>query len=106
MLIQSLLDTDLYKFTMMQAVLHQFPAAQVEYRFHCRNEAVDLRPIQQALEVEIAHLCSLRFSEDELAYLGSLRYIKPDFIEFSCFNYSSYTPVMAMQFRTIALVTS
>lgn len=82
MLIQSLLDTDLYKFTMMQAVLHQFPAAQVEYRFHCRNEAVDLRPIQQALETEIAHLCSLRFSEDELAYLGSLRYIKPDFVEF------------------------
>ena len=33
MIIQSLLDTDLYKFTMMQAVLHQFPAAQVEYKF-------------------------------------------------------------------------
>ena len=25
MIITSLLDTDLYKFTMMQAVLHQFP---------------------------------------------------------------------------------
>ena len=32
-IIQSLLDTDLYKFTMMQAVLHQFPGAQVEYKF-------------------------------------------------------------------------
>jgi hypothetical protein len=36
MIITSLLDTDLYKFTMMQAVLHQFPGAQVEYRFKCR----------------------------------------------------------------------
>ena len=31
MIIQSLLDTDLYKFTMMQVVLHHFPGAQVEY---------------------------------------------------------------------------
>jgi nicotinate phosphoribosyltransferase len=33
MIIRSLLDTDLYKFTMMQVVLHHFPGAQVEYRF-------------------------------------------------------------------------
>ena len=31
--IESLLDTDLYKFTMWQAMLHRHPAAQVEYRF-------------------------------------------------------------------------
>ena len=37
MIIRSLLDTDLYKFTMMQVVLHHFPGAQVEYRFKCRN---------------------------------------------------------------------
>ncbi|WP_310609489.1 hypothetical protein, partial [Limnohabitans sp.] len=36
MIITSLLDTDLYKFTMMQAVLHQFPSAQVSYKFKCR----------------------------------------------------------------------
>jgi hypothetical protein len=38
-IIQSLLDTDLYKFTMMQAVLHQHPGAQVQYRFKCRTPA-------------------------------------------------------------------
>jgi nicotinate phosphoribosyltransferase len=32
MIITSLLDTDLYKFTMMQVVLHQFPGAQVSHR--------------------------------------------------------------------------
>ena len=42
MIITSLLDTDLYKFTMMQVVLHQFPSAQVEYRFKCRNPGVQL----------------------------------------------------------------
>ena len=36
MIIASLLDTDLYKFTMMQVVLHQFPGAQVTYRFNSR----------------------------------------------------------------------
>ena len=39
MIIQSLLDTDLYKFTMMQVVLHHFPAAQAEYRFDNRLSA-------------------------------------------------------------------
>ena len=42
MIITSLIDTDLYKFTMMQVVLHQFPGAQVEYRFKCRNPGVQL----------------------------------------------------------------
>ena len=37
MIIQSLLDTDLYKFTMMQVVLHHYPAVQAEYKFTCRN---------------------------------------------------------------------
>ena len=42
MVIRSLLDTDLYKFTMMQAVLHRFPGARVEYRFKCRNPGIEL----------------------------------------------------------------
>jgi nicotinate phosphoribosyltransferase len=82
MLLTSLLDTDLYKFTMMQAVLHQFPGARVEYRFECRNKDVDLRPYADEIRSHIADLCQLRLSEDELAYLGSLRFIKPDFVEF------------------------
>ncbi|MGL4667378.1 MAG: nicotinate phosphoribosyltransferase [Saezia sp.] len=82
MIINSLLDTDLYKFTMMQAVLHQFPAARVEYKFKCRNKGVDLTPYVEEIRREIAHLCTLRFTEDELDYIGSWRYIKCDFVEF------------------------
>jgi len=70
MIIKSLLDTDLYKFTMMQVVLHHFPAAQVEYRYKCRTPGVNLRPYLDEIRSEIHSLCQLRFSEDELNYLG------------------------------------
>jgi nicotinate phosphoribosyltransferase len=82
MLIQSLLDTDLYKFTMMQVVLHHFPGAQVEYRFKCRTPGVDLRAHLDEIRVELANLCELRFHDDELAYLRGLRFMKSDFVDF------------------------
>jgi nicotinate phosphoribosyltransferase len=82
MIIQSLLDTDLYKFTMMQVVLHHFPGAQVEYKFRCRTEGADLRPDLDAIRSELRHLCSLRFREEELAYLRGLRFMKSDFVDF------------------------
>jgi nicotinate phosphoribosyltransferase len=82
MIIQSLLDTDLYKFTMMQVVLHHFPGAQVEYRFKCRTEGVDLRPDLPAFERELEELCRLRFRDEELRYLRGLRFMKSDFVDF------------------------
>ncbi len=86
MIITSLLDTDLYKFTMMQVVLHQFPGAQVEYRFQCRNAASPgvspLAPMVNEIREEIRALCTLRFQDAELAYLQSMRFIKSDFVDF------------------------
>jgi nicotinate phosphoribosyltransferase len=82
MIIQSLLDTDLYKFTMMQVVLHHFPGAQVEYRFKCRTEGVDFRPYLDEIRDEIVALSTLRFRDDELSYLRALRFMKSDFVDF------------------------
>ena len=82
MIIESLLDTDLYKFTMMQCVLHQFPGASCTYRFRCRTEGIDLSPYVEEIQAEIEHLCSLTLREDELEYLRGLRFIKSDFVEF------------------------
>ena len=92
MIITSLLDTDLYKFTMMQVVLHQFPGAQVEYRFKCRNSGLEVdgsgkASINLAAHVaeirdEIRALCRLHFQDAELAYLRSMRFIKSDFVDF------------------------
>ena len=80
--IRSLLDTDLYKYTMMQAVLHQHPAAEVEYHFRSRNPNLDFTECLAAIKQEITHLCQLRLTEEELAYLSQLEYIKSDFIHF------------------------
>jgi nicotinate phosphoribosyltransferase len=82
MIISSLLDTDLYKFTMMQVVLHHFPAAQVAYRYKCRNQGIDLTPYVDEIRDEIAGLCRLHLQEQELEYLRGLRFIKSDFVDF------------------------
>ncbi len=86
MIITSLLDTDLYKFTMMQVVLHQFPGAEVEYKFKCRNAGApgigDLAPYVNEIREEIRGLCQLRFQDAELAYLKAMRFIKSDFVDF------------------------
>lgn len=81
--IHSLLDTDLYKFTMWQAMLHRFPQTQAEYTFHSRRPgAFPLAELKAEVEREFDHLCSLRFRADELAYLAGLRFIKSDFVDF------------------------
>jgi nicotinate phosphoribosyltransferase len=82
MIIESLLDTDLYKFTMMQVVLHHFPGAQVEYVFRCRTDGARLAQDEEQIRAGIADLCKLRFREEELAYLRGLRFMKSDFVDF------------------------
>ena len=86
MIINSLLDTDLYKFTMMQVVLHHFPGAECEYKFQCRNAGApgiaDLAPYVTEIREEIRGLCSLHFQDAELAYLKAMRFIKSDFVDF------------------------
>ncbi len=82
MIIHSLLDTDLYKFTMMQAVLHHFPGARVEYRFKCRNPGIDLARFASEIREEVRGLCALQFKEAELAYLRGMRFVKSDFVDF------------------------
>lgn len=84
-IITSLLDNDLYKFTMLQAILHQFPQTHGVYRFRCRNNeqlVFPLADIKDDLEQQLDLLCTLKFSQDELSYLRSLRFIKPDFVDY------------------------
>ncbi|HEU4601017.1 MAG TPA: nicotinate phosphoribosyltransferase [Steroidobacteraceae bacterium] len=81
--IGSLLDTDLYKFTMWQPFLHFFPANHAVYEFVCRNDPeYPLAELRADLEAQLEHLFSLSFTEDELAYLSTKRFLKSDFIDF------------------------
>ncbi|MCO6503821.1 MAG: nicotinate phosphoribosyltransferase [Snodgrassella sp.] len=84
-IIQSLLDTDLYKFTMLQVVLHQFPQATGVYEFRCRNHHETVYPLSQIkdeLDWELDRLCSIKFSQNDLQYLRNLRFIKSDFVDY------------------------
>ncbi len=81
--IASLLDTDLYKFTMWQAMLHRHPQTQAEYTFVCRNRPQrPLARLAPQVNAQLDALCALRFSDEELSYLGALRFIKSDFVDF------------------------
>jgi nicotinate phosphoribosyltransferase len=81
--VRSLLETDLYKFTMWQALLHSHPSAHAEYEFVCRNQtAFPLSELKEEVEAQLDHLCGMSFTEDELNFLRSLRYIKSDFVDF------------------------
>ena len=81
--IHSLLETDLYKFTMWQAMLHRHPEAQATYTFVCRNQsAFPLSELLDEVNEQLDHLCQLAFLPDELVYLRGLRYMKSDFVDF------------------------
>ncbi|MFA5732868.1 MAG: nicotinate phosphoribosyltransferase [Acidithiobacillus sp.] len=83
MIITSLLDNDLYKITMMQAVYRKYSSTKVEYEFYCRTENVEFT-LDDACEIknEIENLSKLKFKESELIYLQELRFIFPDFVQF------------------------
>lgn len=82
-IISSLLDTDFYKLTMQQAVLHRFPNTSVAYEFKCRNGGGDfLAPLADEIRREVAALSALRFGADELEYLESLGLFKSDYVDF------------------------
>ncbi|WP_462382732.1 nicotinate phosphoribosyltransferase [Pseudomonas sp. Marseille-QA0892] len=80
-IVQNLLDTDFYKLTMMQAVLHNYPNAEVEWEFRCRSDE-DLRPYIHEIREALEGLSDLTLAADELAFLELIPFLKPDFIRF------------------------
>lgn len=81
--IESLLETDLYKFSMGQAIYHQFSDYKTTWSFKCRNEDVVFTPeMVEEIKDQIQAYCSLRFTEDELAYLENIKWIKGSYVDF------------------------
>lgn len=82
-IVTSLLDTDLYKFNMNQVMFHKHNNLMGTYLFKCRNKGVTFTPeMVEEISSQVDHLCTLRFHKHELDYLRSIRFLKPDFIEF------------------------
>jgi nicotinate phosphoribosyltransferase len=72
-IISSLLDTDYYKITMLQAVLHQLPNIQVEYKFIVRSKE-NLTHLIPEVREELEHLANLQVRDDELRFVFDDRY--------------------------------
>lgn len=82
-IVVSLLDTDLYKFNMNMVMFHKHTNLNGVYIFKCRNEnIVFTSEMVEEINAQIDHLCTLRFTDEELNYLNSLRFMKSDYIEF------------------------
>ena len=82
-IIVSLLDSDLYKFNMNQVMFHKHTNLNGIYIFKCRNkDVIFTQEMVDEINAQIDHLCTLKFTDEELDYLGSLRFIKSDYVEF------------------------
>ena len=82
-IIKSLLENDLYKFSMGQAIYHQFSDYKTTWSFKCRNKDVKFsKETVEEIRNQIRLFCGLRFTEDELDYLNNIRWIKGSYVDF------------------------
>ena len=82
-IITSLLETDMYKFSMGEAIYHQFSDYKTTWTFKCRNTDVHFTAeMVQEIKEQIKAYCSLRFTEEELEYLNRITWIKGSYIDF------------------------
>lgn len=82
-IITSLLETDLYKFSMGQAIYHRFPSYKTTWDFKCRNKDVYFTPnMVEEIKEQIKAYCELRFTKDELNYLDNIKWIKGSYVDF------------------------
>ena len=82
-IIVSLLETDMYKFSMGQAIYHQFSDYKTTWSFKCRNKDVKFtKEMVEEIREQIKVYCKLRFTEDELEYLNNIKWIKGSYVDF------------------------
>lgn len=79
--INHLSDTDLYKITMAQCFRSAFPNEITEWEFKVRTKDVHLGYLADRINFQLDHLCTLRWTDEELNYLKTINFIKPDFID-------------------------
>lgn len=82
-IIQSLLEQDMYKYSMGQAIYHQFSDYKTTWTFKCRNKDVHFTTaLVEEIRDQVKHFCSLRYTKEELAYLDNIKWIKGSYIDF------------------------
>jgi len=81
-IINSLLDQDFYKFTMGNVIYSSFSNTKCKFKFKNRTKNYNLAKFADALKEEIAHLCNLTFTDDEISYLQKIPFFNMGYIEF------------------------
>ena len=82
-IITSLLEQDMYKFSMGQAIYHQFSDYKTTWTFKCRNTDVSFtKEMVNEIREQIRSFCQLRFTEEELQYLEDICWIKGSYVDF------------------------
>ncbi|KAJ3876821.1 nicotinate phosphoribosyltransferase [Lentinula edodes] len=82
---QSILDTDLYKFTMQNAVLENFPDVQAIYRFTNRNKDTTLftRECFERLQTAVSHFDQVKLTPAERVWLAkTCPYFPPQYLDY------------------------
>lgn len=82
-IINSLLETDMYKFSMGQTIFHQFTSYKTTWTFKCRNKDVHFTDeMGEEIKEQVQAFCQLRFTEEELEYLDNITWIKGTYVDF------------------------
>ena len=82
-IISSLLETDMYKFSMGQCIYNKFTSYKTTWTFKCRNKDVFFtEEMVEEIKHQIQEYCKLRFTEDELDYLENIKWIKGSYVDF------------------------
>jgi len=83
MIIKSILDTDLYKLTMQQAVVKIFPRAKVRYSFFNRGKTAFPEGFAEALRQEVKEMEKLAMTKDEKDFLvKNCHFLDPTYLDF------------------------
>lgn len=80
-IINYLSDTDIYKVSMTQCLLHKRPNEWAKWKWKLRSKDVHLGYLVDAVNREVDHLCTLRWQPFELEALSKIYYIKPDYVD-------------------------
>lgn len=80
-MIYSILDTDLYKFSMSNAYFQLYPDAEGTFTFNDRNNEVYDSAFLNSLKGAFDELCQLKLTDEEYAYIKSIRYLSTNYAE-------------------------
>lgn len=89
-IINSLIDNDTYKFSMMWAVMQKFPSIRVKYKFYLRAERILPNGFVEELKRQVKLMEELKLQPEEYNFLKNVRFLPTMYADFmKGFQYDS-----------------